>query len=107
VNRFLRLLAALFPSVPPADQAIVLAAMTPAPGACGEAAPGAGHSPGGEVAPTETSPARSRSSVVEPSMPRPPANEVLLNWRAHPTHRWEFSDTHLGALVDRWRGELA
>lgn len=77
-----RVLAWWFPSVPPADQARVLAAMegrtpSPAPDVCGEAASGAGQTPEGEV--TES------SLVTEAYLnePRPPvhAGEDLRYWR--------------------------
>lgn len=92
--------AALFPSVPPADQARVLAAMegrdyqSPAPTSGGEASTGAGREPEG-----------SASSGASPSGSHTPHVEVLLNWRAHPSHRWEFTDTRLADVVDRWTRE--
>lgn len=118
MNWFLRILDALFPSVPPLDQVRVLAAMegrslTPAPGHAGEGWPGAGHTPeDGRKAPSsgtevlsDSTPAR--GSAWSASRSPVPEVEDLRNWRAHPSHRWEFADTHLGALLDLWRGELA
>lgn len=94
-------LKALFPSVPPADQARILAAMegrdyqSPAPTSGGEAGTGAGREPG----------SRPSSGDQHPGSHTPHA-EVLLNWRAHPAHRWEFTDTRLADLVDRWSREV-
>lgn len=96
-----RTAAVLFPSVPRADQALVTAAMqqpypeTPATRCEGEAQRVAGHGPADGA----------DSPVLAPSAgsrPLPPA-EDLRNWRAHPAHRWEFSDEHLGELVVRWK----
>lgn len=96
-------LVVLFPSVPPADRARVLAAMegrdyqSPASKPGGEAGTGAGRGPGGEAPSVASSPG--------PHAPHAPHAEDLLNWRAHPTHRWEFTDTRLADLLDRWTRE--
>lgn len=102
IARALRSVArTLFPSVPAADRARVLAAMegrtyqSPAPTPGGEAGPGAGREPGGAAT----------STPATPPGPHAPHAEVLLNWRAHPAHRWEFSDTRLADLIDRWTRE--
>ena len=112
-----RALARLFPSVPPAQQARLLAAMeartmTPAPGARGEARPGAGtlsaptfqgaDQPEGEV----TAPAaRHRGSEHRDASPSgPPAIETCLSWQPHPSHADEFTDAWLNHLLDRWKG---
>lgn len=71
-----RLARALFPSVPYADRARILAAM--------------------------------EGRDLKANQPRPtdPVNpELLLNWRAHPQHRWEFHDARLADLLDRWSKE--
>lgn len=95
-----RTVAALFPSVPYADRARVLAAMegrslTPAPGLRGEAQPGAGDDlvGGAEAGGTSAPPAGRRIPPVED----------LRNWRPDARHRWEFHDRHLAEVVDRWK----
>ena len=88
-----RTLAYLFPSKPPDLTADAYAAtQTPARGPGGEAGPWVGHAPESGTA-----------------TPRPPAvhPEVLLNYRPHPAHRYEFDDRKLAALLDQWRRELA
>lgn len=71
-----RLARVLFPSVPYADRARVLAAM--------------------EGRDTQQPAARPYAADTP---------ELLLNWRAHPQHRWEFHDTRLADLLDRWSKE--
>lgn len=94
-------LKVLFPSVPPADQARILAAMegrdyqSPAHTHGGEAGAGAEREPGGRPSSGDQSPGSYTPHV-----------EVLLNWRAHPSHRWEFTDTRLAEVVDRWSREV-
>ncbi|SDC45112.1 hypothetical protein [Nocardioides lianchengensis] len=96
-----RTAAVLFPSVPPRDRARILAAMqdpypqTPATSCEWEARPVAGHGPVDGAALPDRAPSTGSRSI-------PPA-EDLRNWRAHPVHRWEFSDQHLDALVGRWK----
>lgn len=105
-----RALAAWFPSVPPADQAIVLAAMenpypqTPTHGPGGEAGPWVGQTPEGE----DGAPAPV-VAVEATKTPRPPvpAREDLPTYRPHPCHRWEFADGRLATLLDRWGGHPA
>lgn len=99
MTRLARVLAALFPSVPPRDQAIVLAAMegrdleTPVVERLGEERDMTGQSEGGDERPNSFS-----SSPLSGA----PAVENLRNWRAHPSHRWEFTDRHLEAVLNQW-----
>ena len=94
-----RILAFLFPSVPPADQARVLAAMegrtyqSPVVGARGSAS-AAGQSP-------EDGDGCSPSTGPSP-FSGPPACETALYWRPHPSRTTEFTDEWLGHLLDRW-----
>lgn len=125
MNRLLRALAHLFPSVPPRDQAIVLTAMegrptTPVPASLGEdgtgtgptttpTSLGAGGTPEGEEDPAATEPAP--ATCAEATAPRPPVTTPppveLLRWSAHPHHSWEFTDTALAQLVTAWQKETS
>ncbi len=96
---FHRVAQLLFPSVTYKDQARILAAMEgrepqdPVSSSQGEGSGEAGQSEGGD------GPAVSFGSSPPPPVP---AVEVLRNWRAHPAHRWEFTDSYLAAVLDQW-----
>ena len=80
-DTLVRVLDSLFPMVDPGDQARLLAAMegrdqAPAPGALGEAHPGAGNGPG-----------RKAPSVAD--LPGHPHDTTP--WSPHPSHAWEFT----------------
>lgn len=105
-----RVLAWLFPSVPPAEQAIVLAAMegrtqTPVVGARGRAS-ATGQTtaieptPGGGAA-SEDGTGAVLSSVAVP-FSGAPACETQVAFYPHPANRWDLSDDRLWTLVDRW-----
>lgn len=129
MSRFTRILASLAPaSVPPHLQARCLAAMegrtmSPAPGVCGEAAPGAGqHSAAAELdstPPAAADPAPEGESQVPASDPDatssstqltpsgPPPCETDLFWEPSPDAAFDLSTGRLAHLLDRWKGTPA
>lgn len=108
---FHRAVELLAPSVPRHLRAeATAAARTSATGPCGEAGPVADQDVDAASRPGVDQPegGGGRLSSFGPSpLSGVPAVESLLNWRAHPAHRWEFADTYLADMVGRWRQELA
>lgn len=93
-----RVIGWLFPSVPPRDQAIVLAAMegrtiqTPGAGVCGEAHPAPGQPEGGDGLP----------SVSPSPLSSAPEIERRVSQSFHPSMYPVLSDHHLAHLLDQW-----
>lgn len=96
---FHRVAQLLFPSVPPQDQARVLAAMecnttqSPVSERLGEGRDEAGQSEGGDGRSLSFSPPPSSGA---PSCERGQSTPV------HPAHRIHLEDHHLARLLDQW-----
>lgn len=111
LHRVARLLDRVFPSVSPVDQAILLGAMegrdleTPVPMPFGEGGVGTGLN----VASTSLVGGGERPESVVPRHPAalsgPPSIETDLFWEPATESRWEFGETRLGRMLDRWTKE--